>query len=125
MAQAAACIRRWNSPSRRPTPRSTPFLTRAPCRRSGGRVGRRHSPRGVSEQAGELAREAVELLRGTDALVLKADALEDLAEVLTLVGADGARERLSEALGLLERKDDVVSTERVRASLRSLEATAA
>ena len=48
----------------------------------------------------------------------------DLAEVIALVGTNGAWERLSEALGLLERKDDVVSAERVRALLRSLEATA-
>jgi ATP/maltotriose-dependent transcriptional regulator MalT len=81
--------------------------------------------RGQGREAEELAREAVELLRGTDALPLQAGALEDLAEVLALVGAAGAREYLEEALGLLERKDDVVSAERVRASLRALDATAA
>jgi tetratricopeptide (TPR) repeat protein len=81
--------------------------------------------RGLDGEAEELAREAVELLEGTDALVLQADALEDLAEVLGLVGSDGAREYLTEALGRLERKDDVVSSERVRASLRALDATLA
>ena len=80
---------------------------------------------GVEGGAEELAREAVELLEGTDALILQADALEDLAEVLALAGSDGARECLAEALGRLERKDDVVSVERVRASLRALDATAA
>ena len=81
--------------------------------------------RGVEGDAEELAREAVELLEGTDALILQADALEDLAEVLALIGSDRARECLEEALGRLERKDDVVSVERVRASLRALDATAA
>jgi tetratricopeptide (TPR) repeat protein len=76
--------------------------------------------RRLDEKPEELAREAVELLEGTDALALRADTLEDLAEVLTLVGTDGARERLSEALDLFEQKGDVVSAGRVRISLRSL-----
>ena len=54
-----------------------------------------------------------------------ADALEDLAEVLMLVGADGCRGAPERGARLLERKGDVVSTERVRASLRALDATAA
>ena len=81
--------------------------------------------RGLDGDAETLAREAVELLEGTDALILQADALEDLAEVLALTGSDGGRECLEEALGRLERKDDVVSVERVRASLQALDATAA
>jgi predicted ATPase/class 3 adenylate cyclase len=81
--------------------------------------------RGLGEQAEELAHAAIALLDGTDALVLQANALEDLAEVLGLVGSDGARVRLSEALALLERKGDVVSAARVQASLQSLEETAA
>jgi class 3 adenylate cyclase/tetratricopeptide (TPR) repeat protein len=75
--------------------------------------------------AQELAREAVELLEGTDALILQADALEDLAEVLMLLGEPGARGYLSEALRCLERKGDVASVERLRASLRTLDATVA
>jgi tetratricopeptide (TPR) repeat protein len=81
--------------------------------------------RGLDGEAKELARDAVDLLGGTDALILQADALEDLAEVLTLVGGDGARDCLGEALGRLERKDDVVSVERVRASLQALDAMVA
>jgi class 3 adenylate cyclase/tetratricopeptide (TPR) repeat protein len=81
--------------------------------------------KGLGREAEELAREAVELLRGTDALALQADALEDLAEVLALVGVDGSREYLREAVSLLEQKGDVVSAERVRASLLALDATAA
>jgi class 3 adenylate cyclase/tetratricopeptide (TPR) repeat protein/type II secretory pathway predicted ATPase ExeA len=81
--------------------------------------------RGLGPEAEELAREAVDLLLDTDALVLQADALEDLAEVLALAGSEDARACLEEALRLLERKDNVVSAERLRASLRTLDATAA
>jgi class 3 adenylate cyclase/tetratricopeptide (TPR) repeat protein len=81
--------------------------------------------RTLDGSAEELAREAVGLLEGTDALILQADALEDQAEVFTLVGSHGARDSLGEALGRLERKEDVVSIERVRASLRALDATPA
>ena len=81
--------------------------------------------RGLGGQADELAREAVELLDGTDALILQADALEDMAEVLELSGGDGARACLHEALDRYERKEDVVSVVRVRASLRDLDATLA
>jgi len=81
--------------------------------------------RGLDVEAEELAREAVQLLRDTDALVLRADALEDLAEVLAFHGADEGRAPLEEALGLLERKENVVSAERVRAAVRALDATAA
>jgi tetratricopeptide (TPR) repeat protein len=78
--------------------------------------------RGLGCEAEKLAREAVELLRGTDAWVVQADALEELAEVLALGGTDDGRAQLQEALDLLERKDDVVSAARVRTSLRALDA---
>jgi tetratricopeptide (TPR) repeat protein len=81
--------------------------------------------RRLDGDAQELAREAVELLEGTDALILQADALEDLAEVLMLLGEPGARRYLSEALDCLERKGDIVSVERVHASLRALDVTVA
>ena len=80
--------------------------------------------KGLAQEAEALAREAVALLGATDALVLQADALQDLAEVSSLSGNGEARACLEEALALLERKDDVVSAERVRTSLRALEATA-
>jgi fermentation-respiration switch protein FrsA (DUF1100 family) len=67
----------------------------------------------------------VQLLHGTDALVLRADALEDLAEVLAVHGTDDGRAPLEEALGLLERKENVVSAERVRAAVQALDVTAA
>ena len=81
--------------------------------------------RSLEADAEELARKAVALLEGTDALILQADALEDLAEVLELAGGDGARECLNEALKRLERKEDVVSVVRVRALLRDLDAALA
>ena len=81
--------------------------------------------RGLDVEAEELAREAVQLLHGTDALVLRADALEDLAEVLAVHGTDDGRAPLEEALGLLERKENVVSAERVRAAVQALDVTAA
>jgi class 3 adenylate cyclase/tetratricopeptide (TPR) repeat protein len=81
--------------------------------------------RGLGRQAEACAREAVDLLRDTDTLVLQADALEDLAEVLALGGTDDGREHLEEALRLLQSKDNIVSAERVRASLRALDPTIA
>ena len=81
--------------------------------------------RGLAVQGEALAREAVQLLQGTDAPVLRADALEDLAEVLRLNGMGDVRACLEEALVLLERKENVVSAERVRAEVRALGATAA
>ena len=53
--------------------------------------------RGLGRQAEACAREAVDLLRDTDTLVLQADALEDLAEVLALGGTDDGRDHLEEA----------------------------
>jgi hypothetical protein len=81
--------------------------------------------RSLEVDAEELAREAVALLEGTDALILQADALEDMAEVFELAGGNGARECLKEALNRLELKEDIVSVVRVRASLRDLDATLA
>ncbi|MET0939353.1 MAG: hypothetical protein ABWY51_09045, partial [Gaiellaceae bacterium] len=81
--------------------------------------------RSLEADAQELARKAVALLEGTDALILQADALEDLAEVLELAGGDGARECLNEALKRFEGKEDVVSVVRVRALLRDLDAALA
>lgn len=80
--------------------------------------------KGLAREAEALGREALALLGATDALVLQADALQDLAEVASIGGTTDPREHLEEALALLERKDDVVSVERVRTSLRALEATA-
>ena len=58
-----------------------------------------------------LAREAVAMLRTTDALVWQGNALADEAEVLRLLDGDPAtiRARLDEALELFERKGNVVA----------------
>jgi class 3 adenylate cyclase/tetratricopeptide (TPR) repeat protein len=66
-----------------------------------------------------LARESVEILAPTDAPVMRADALVDLAEVLH--GATSDRQAaLDEALGLYEGKGNAVAAARVRALLGSL-----
>ena len=68
-----------------------------------------------------LAREAVEMARGTVNISLLAGALADLAEVLTAVGREkDAEPHLREALQLYERKEDATSTLRVRRLLGEL-----
>ena len=67
--------------------------------------------RGETEGALPLAREAVKMLRTTDALVWQGNALADEAEVLRLLDRDtpAVRRLLDEALELFERKGAVVS----------------
>jgi tetratricopeptide (TPR) repeat protein len=73
-----------------------------------------HAGRG--DQALEFAREAVDLLRPTDAPIWQADALRDLAVVLAAVGAHKeALARLGEALSLYASKGDVTSFGRTQA----------
>jgi predicted ATPase/class 3 adenylate cyclase len=81
------------------------------------------APRGEHDAAHSLAEEAIELLRPTGELVLQADALLDLAEVLER-SADGAaaRRALDDALALFERKGDIVSAAATRDRINSLEA---
>jgi DNA-binding SARP family transcriptional activator len=74
--------------------------------------------RGDAAQAEELAREAVTLAAKTDFLVLRADALMDLAEVLRLGGREGeCAPVVGQALELYERKGNVVGAARARALL--------
>jgi len=69
-------------------------------------------------EAEVLAREAVQLARGTVDIALLAGALADLAEVLTTIGrADESGPPLREALALYEKKEDVTSARRVRGLL--------
>jgi class 3 adenylate cyclase/tetratricopeptide (TPR) repeat protein len=77
--------------------------------------------RGELEEGERLAREAVALAAETDMLNAHADALIDLAEVLTLAGQD-ARAELEQALALYERKGNLVMAERTRSSLAELPA---
>ncbi len=73
---------------------------------------------GDHEHAIALAREAVSILQPTDAAVVQADALVDLAEVLRAGGeAREAESSLWAALELNERKGNVVAAGRVRQAL--------
>ena len=72
--------------------------------------------RGEHEAAELVAREAVELVGGTDLLNQQGDALLDLADVLALGGrVDEARAAALEAAERFERKGNLPSLERARA----------
>jgi tetratricopeptide (TPR) repeat protein len=78
--------------------------------------------RGEHPDAERLAREAVAIGDETDRLDPQGDAYADLAEVLLLVGkVDDAAAALEQALGRYERKENLVSAERMRTRLRELE----
>jgi class 3 adenylate cyclase/tetratricopeptide (TPR) repeat protein len=71
---------------------------------------------GQHREAKSMARFAVELLKGTDAPQIRADALMELACVLVLAGQQvEALRNISEALELYRSKADVVSTGRATA----------
>jgi class 3 adenylate cyclase/tetratricopeptide (TPR) repeat protein/type II secretory pathway predicted ATPase ExeA len=70
---------------------------------------------GQLEEAEALARAAVELVRRSEAPVLQADALSDLAVVLNIAGKAGeARRTLDEAISLYAQKGNVAATARSR-----------
>jgi hypothetical protein len=74
--------------------------------------------RGEVERAISLSLEAIEMRRRSDAIVFLADALTDFSEVLRFTGReDEVRAVRTEALGLFERKGDVVSAGRLRSLL--------
>jgi tetratricopeptide (TPR) repeat protein len=75
--------------------------------------------RGGHPEDGEtLAREAVLLAKPTDQLVMQADALLDLADVLEWAGKPAEAEAaIRRALELYERKGDIVSAARARSVL--------
>jgi tetratricopeptide (TPR) repeat protein len=73
--------------------------------------------RGTADEAERLAREAVEVGETTDFLNVHADALLTLAEVLTVVGRDGAESARAQALELYERKGNVAALAQLRESL--------
>jgi hypothetical protein len=78
--------------------------------------------RGELREGERLAREAVALAEETDMLNAQADALIDLADVLTLAGQD-PRAELERALALYERKGNLVMAERTRSRLAELTAS--
>jgi class 3 adenylate cyclase/tetratricopeptide (TPR) repeat protein len=80
--------------------------------------------RGRIEEAERLAREAVRMLEGTQALAWHADALRDLAEILRRAERpDQAASVLRRALRLYEQKGDVVAAERAREILERRRST--
>jgi tetratricopeptide (TPR) repeat protein len=88
------------------------ILTQVPWRSVRAKV---LASRGEAEAARRLATEAVELAAGTSHTHLRAEALIDLAEVLTSIGErESAGPPLREALWLFEEKGDVASAEPLR-----------
>jgi Flp pilus assembly protein TadD len=72
---------------------------------------------GQLEEAETLVDGAIELLRETDALVMQADALSDLGDVLRLAGReDEARSAHEAAAELYERKGSLAPTARAPGS---------
>jgi hypothetical protein len=70
--------------------------------------------RGEGARAVELAQEAVELLRKSEATLLEADALAELASVFDLLGrSEDALSSAKDAARLYRMKGDVVATERM------------
>jgi hypothetical protein len=74
--------------------------------------------RGEAEAAEGAAREAIAIAERTDLVNTQADALLDLAEVLTLAGrADEASAAARDAAERFERKGNLVSLARARAAV--------
>jgi class 3 adenylate cyclase/tetratricopeptide (TPR) repeat protein len=97
-------------------------LTQILWRQAKARVLARRGDHGEAER---LAREAVALGEGTDLLDAQGDAHADLGEVLALAGRpDEAAGAYTQALGRYERKENLVMSERTRARLAELQATA-
>jgi tetratricopeptide (TPR) repeat protein len=79
-----------------------------------GSIGRLH-------EAEKLARDAVELARGSDCLVLRGDTLVDLAEILGRAGRpEEAAAPLEEAVAFYERKGNIVSAAKARSALAAV-----
>ena len=74
--------------------------------------------RGDPDEALRLSDEAVELAAETEDIILKADALVDLSVVLAAAGrTDAAAAALETAIGLYERKGNLISAARIRREL--------
>lgn len=69
-----------------------------------------------ADGAEALARKALELASGTDVVALRAEALAELASVLTITGRPGATQALDEAVAIYRAKGDVVSPPRLLAA---------
>ena len=76
---------------------------------------------GAFDEAEALARDAVDLAAGTDAVAQHASVLLAYAEVLTLSGSVGAAaETIEEATALFDRKANRAASRKARARLREL-----
>jgi tetratricopeptide (TPR) repeat protein len=74
--------------------------------------------RGEPDEAIRLSDEAMDLVAQTEDIILKAEALVDRSSVLAAAGrTDAAGPALETAIGLYERKGDVISAGRVRREL--------
>lgn len=88
------------------------------CRRVRGRI---LAWQGSTNAAEEVARDALERVEQTDMLNIHADTLLDLAEVLRAAGRESkARVVTERALGLYERKGNVVSAKWTRSRIAEL-----
>jgi hypothetical protein len=73
---------------------------------------------GKTDEAEAIARDAIESCRGTDLIMILADALRRQGQVLSAAGKEEDAVRvLNEALAAYERKGNVVMAARVRESL--------
>ncbi len=69
---------------------------------------------GKFQEAEELARAAVEMLRQTESIGFEADALSELATVLSLSGKrDEALEVADQAIALYKKKGNAIALDRV------------
>ena len=83
-------------------------------------LGKVRACRGDFARATALGEEAVRLAEPTDLLVIRADALLDLAEVMAMAGTPvDAGSAARRALELYERKGNLVSASRARAWLNA------
>jgi len=79
--------------------------------------------RGALDEAERLARAAVEIADRTDYISFRGDGWMRLSEVLRMAGrTDEAAAAVREALGLYERKGNIVSAERAHGELADLQA---
>jgi class 3 adenylate cyclase/tetratricopeptide (TPR) repeat protein len=102
----------WLERGRRSDERQTQMLARQV-------QGKLLARRGEHDEGERLLREALAIAAETDMPNAHADALVDLAEVLTLAGPD-LRAELEQALALYERKGNLVMAERTRSKLAEL-----
>jgi tetratricopeptide (TPR) repeat protein len=86
--------------------------------------GKIYAARGEFDDAVRVATQAVELLPGTEAPLMRSDALVDLAEVLISAGnLEAAGAALAEARDLAELKEMTVAIARIEARLHGLSRT--